>query len=114
MMESIYHLVLRSAWERPSEADYRADSLAQEGFLHCSFEHQVAWAANRFYAEAEDLLVLKIDPARLRSAWKVEPPLGKADTDEVFPHIYAPLNRDAVVAVRPMQRGQDGRWLFVP
>jgi len=27
-----------------------------------------------------------------------------------FPHIYGPLNLDAVVGVRPYHRGPDGLW----
>jgi uncharacterized protein (DUF952 family) len=31
-----------------------------------------------------------------------------------FPHIYGPLTIDAVVDVRPYERGADGRWPDVP
>jgi uncharacterized protein (DUF952 family) len=107
-MEAIYHLVPRPAWEgRPGE-DYRADSLATEGFIHCSYRHQVAWAANRFYADAADLIVLEIDPTKLASPLRVEPAAG----GEQFPHIHGPLNRAAVVAERPIGRGGDRRWVF--
>src|SRR5262245_29334741 len=105
-MEPIYHLVLRTNWEHAPGEAYRADSLVGEGFIHCSRAEQVAKSANRFYATANDLLVLQIDPGRLRSPLKEEP----AGSGELFPHIYGPINRDAVVAARPMQR-VDGQWV---
>jgi len=109
-MRPIYHLVTRSAWEQAPAEAYRAGSLASEGFIHCSYAEQVAWAANRFYAEAADLLVLQIDPGKLTSPLKAE----AAAHGEVFPHIYGPIDRAAVVAVLTLGRGGDGQWVFVP
>lgn len=107
-MRTIYHLVLRRVWEKNADLPYRADSLASEGFIHCSFAEQLAWAANRFYADAEDLLLLHVDPERLTSPLREEP----CETGEIFPHIYGPLNRDAVETVEALARGADGRWQF--
>ncbi|MBV9125789.1 MAG: DUF952 domain-containing protein [Planctomycetes bacterium] len=104
----IYHLVPKAVWEQVGAGPYRPASLASEGFIHCSHHHQVAWAANRFYAEEPELLVLDIDPDLLGSRVVDEP----GDTGEHFPHIYGPLERAAVTQVRPLQRGPDGRWTF--
>jgi uncharacterized protein (DUF952 family) len=87
-MERVYHLVSRSAWESQPDQDYRTDSLAIEGFIHCSFAAQAAWAANRFHTTTADLLVLEIDPARLISPLRVE----SAGTHGDFPHIFGPIN----------------------
>jgi uncharacterized protein (DUF952 family) len=107
-MRTIYHLVLRRVWEKNADRPYRADSLASEGFIHCSFDEQLAWVANRFYADAEDLLLLHIDVERLTSPLREEP----CETGEIFPHIHGPLNRDAVVKVEALERGAGGRWQF--
>ena len=107
-MPIIFHLVLRRVWEENLNQPYRAESLASEGFIHCSFAAQVAGSANRFYADARDLLVLHIDPGRLTSPLREE----LSGTGELFPHIHGPLNRDAVVTVQPLMRGADGRWQF--
>jgi uncharacterized protein (DUF952 family) len=107
-MPTIYHLVLRRLWEENADRPYRPESLAAEGFIHCSFAEQVARSANRFYAEAADLLLLHIDAQRLTSPLREE----AADNGEIFPHIYGPLNRDAVRKVEGMARGSDGRWQF--
>ena len=109
-MRPVYHLVLRSVWERDAGQPYRADSLATEGFIHCSFAEQVPNSANRFYADAVDLLLLTIDPARLTSPLREE----SAGDGSLYPHIYGPIDRDAVNATVPLIRGSDGRWIFQP
>jgi uncharacterized protein (DUF952 family) len=106
-MPHIYHLATPAAWERAAD-EYRADSLEGEGFIHCSFADQVAASANRYYAAAPELLLLHIDPERLASPLKTE----AAGSGELFPHIYGPVNRAAVVRIELMQRGPDGRWVF--
>jgi uncharacterized protein (DUF952 family) len=108
-MSRIYHLVTPAAWEL-SDVDYRPVSLAAEGFIHCSFAGQVAAAANRFYANADELALLHIDPDLLASPLRVEP----SGSGEEFPHVYGPLNRTAVVAVQKLERGADGLWRFDP
>ena len=107
-MRTVYHLVLRRVWEAQPDHPYRPDSLASEGFIHCSFAAQVAASANRFYAEAVDLSLLHIDAERLSSPLREE----ASGAGEIFPHIYGPLNRDAVVRVEALSRGPDGRWQF--
>lgn len=107
-MRKIYHLVTQSTWEQNTDQPYRPESLASEGFIHCSFADQVARSANRFYVDAVDLLVLHINAERLHGSLREE----ASDSGEVFPHIYGPLDRDAVVKVETLGRGSDGRWQF--
>lgn len=84
-----------------------AASLATEGFIHCSFAEQVAGSANRHYGEAAALWLLRIDPSRLQAPWKVE----ASSSGALFPHIYGPINREAVVEVTALQR-VGGQWVF--
>jgi uncharacterized protein (DUF952 family) len=107
-MRRIYHLVPRAVWEREPDLPYRADSLATEGFIHCSNADQAARSANRFFADAADLLVLHLDAGRLGDLLRDEP----AGDGELFPHVHGPLDRAAVLAVEPLRRGADGRWVF--
>jgi uncharacterized protein (DUF952 family) len=106
-MRRIYHLVRRDVWEANAGQPYRAASLETEGFIHCSNPNQVARSANRFYATEADLLVLAIDADRLGPLLKDEPAGA-----ELFPHIYAPLDRSLVLSVRPMTRDAESRWTF--
>lgn len=104
-MRHIYHLVSRASWNGGT-GDYRAVSLDTEGFIHCSNEGQVVRIANLFCSGVPDLCAVVVDTDRLTSPVKDEDP----GTGELFPHIYGPINRDAVVAVRRLERGPDGGW----
>ena len=107
-MRRVYHLITPEAWEKARGGLYRADSLAAEGFIHCSNADQVARSANRFYADAKQLFVLCLDADRLGPALRDEP----AADGEMFPHVYGPIDPVAVIEMCPMRRGDDGRWVF--
>ena len=98
----LHHLVGRDEWEGVGEGDYAPASLAHEGFIHLSTAAQLPRTAARFFAGRGDLLVVTVDEARLRAPLRFEP----VDGDE-FPHLYGPLNRDAVVDVRPWREWRD-------
>ena len=83
----IYHLARRSHWEAgQAEGAYRQSTvdwtLAEEGFIHCSFAEQVAATADRYYRDVEDVVLLTIDPAKTDAEVRVE---------KGFPHIYGPV-----------------------
>ena len=60
----------------------------------------------RYYkTSAEPWVVIYIDQDRVTS------PIRYDDPAEVFPHIYGPLNRDAIVAVKAIDRAADGTFL---
>ena len=93
---ALFHIVDRATWDRVrGGAEYRAASLEAEGFIHLSGDHQWLATVNRFFRGRSDLVLLVIDPDRLRAEVRYEP----ADGDH-FPHLYGPLNLDAVVEVR--------------
>jgi len=102
----IYHICSRSISQAASAAgEYRADSLAKEGFIHFSQRHQVLPVARAFYAGQPDLVVLVVDPALLKAELKYEDPIPPLPADSAakagsqFPHLYGPLNFDAVVDI---------------
>ena len=81
---------------------------AGEGFIHLTAEpERVAWVANAFYREVPDLLVLSVDETRLAAPVRFE-----RTPDGVFPHLYGPLERRAIVAIQPMPRNQTGDYEF--
>lgn len=99
-MEPLFHITTRTAWDCAQSArEYRPASLASEGFIHLSTEHQWRHTLNRFYRHEADLVILRIDPARLSVPVRFE----RAD-DEDFPHLYGPLETSAVIAVRDAPR----------
>ena len=90
----IYHIVLPEIWKQVrGERLYRHESLAAEGFIHCSYEGQLDGVIGRYYADQEELVILTIDPEKLSARLVAEPSTG----GEIYPHIYGPLNLTAVV-----------------
>jgi uncharacterized protein (DUF952 family) len=111
----IYHIATRADWERAgADGEYTRSSvdktLAEEGFIHASQASQVARTANRFYRDVPgDLVLLVIDPGLLRAEVRYEAVPG---AELPFPHIFGPMNVDAVIAVRPFTAGPDGTFAF--
>jgi uncharacterized protein (DUF952 family) len=104
----------------PAAEPYLPASYAVDGFIHCTLEAAVLLeVANIFYRQVTgDFLVLDIDPARLRAELRFEEPVPPAPPGSPlqgvrFPHIYGPLNRDAIVAVRTAVRAPVGRFIAV-
>ena len=107
----LYHLALAPEWERARHAGsyHRSTidrSLAEEGFIHCSFAEQVQATADRFYRGRDDVVLLRIDPHRLDAPVRVEVAPG---TGQAFPHVYGPIDVVAVEAADPVPVGAGGR-----
>lgn len=102
----ILHICARGAWR--SDELYRVDSLDAEGFIHCSDPGSVHLPANRFYADQDDLVLLEIDPAALDVPVRWEPGSPPIPDGPWFPHVYGPINPQAVVAVHDFPRNADG------
>jgi uncharacterized protein (DUF952 family) len=119
--ELIHHLVPAAEFAAtPAGQPYLPAAYAADGFIHCTRQPAVLLeVANRFYQGVPgDYLVLDIDPGRLTAELRDEAPLPPAPAGSplagvTFPHIYGPLNPEAIVAVRPVQRTPDGRFLQV-
>jgi glutathione S-transferase len=98
----LFHLAAVDEWQEgaPYLRSTPGVPLDEVGFVHCSFEAQVAGTAERYYAGRDDLVLLTIDPDRLTSPVRVE---------DGFPHVYGPIDADAVVAVEPWPPTSRGR-----
>jgi glutathione S-transferase len=113
-MSVIYHIATAPDWAQARrDGEYttstRGLTLAEQGFIHASTGEQVARVANLFYKGLPDLLVLVIDTDRVGPEIRYEHVPG---SDAPFPHIYGPLNVDAVIATRPLAAGPDGEFTF--
>lgn len=90
----IYHIIPAKDWENiRNETAVTSHSLEAEGFIHCSYDHQINGVLDRYFRNAEGVVILKIDIERLNSKLVVEP----STNDENFPHVYGKINMDAVV-----------------
>jgi len=106
----IYHMALRNDWERAEACgEYRGDTLESDGFIHCSTLQQVLPVANEWFHGRNGLLLLCIDPRKLQADLRFE-----ASPDEEFPHIYGPVNMDAVKRVIDFSPDESGRFTLPP
>ena len=88
----IYHIVLPDVWAAFDSGLYTHASLADEGFIHCSFAQQLDGVIERYYSDEKRVVVLEIESDRLMSRMIKEP----STNNEIYPHIYGPINRDAI------------------
>lgn len=109
--ERLYHLALVADWEtaRVGGSGYRTSTLGEDladvGFIHCSYGDQVRGVADRFYRGRDDVVLLTIDQTRLTSRVVEEP---ASSPGEEFPHVYGPVDLEAVVAVTTLALGPGG------
>jgi uncharacterized protein (DUF952 family) len=99
----IYHIAAGSDWESAEgTGEYTTSplgvTLAEQGFIHCSQAGQVATVAKKYYQNETGLVLLVIDADKVVSPVRYEAVPGEPDP---YPHVYGPLNPDAVVEVRP-------------
>ena len=92
----IYHIVTPEVWEKfKNEYEYEAESLASEGFIHCSYRNQLDDVLLRYYKNADKVLILHINLHYLTAKFIAEP----ATNREIYPHIYGKINKSAIVNV---------------
>lgn len=110
MSRPTFHLVPVAVWEATDPAaPYAAASLASEGFIHCTDGRAplLSTADRHFHDDPRDYLVLTIDLDRVRSPWRIDDDAG------IYPHVYGPIERDAVVGVASMERDASGRFVAI-
>lgn len=96
-MPIIYHVTTAAEWNTAKERGYyESSSLKSEGFIHCSEERQVAGVLERYFADQKGLVKLVIDTDLLKSRYVQE---WSPSTHDTFPHVYGPINREAVIDV---------------
>jgi uncharacterized protein (DUF952 family) len=103
-----FHLVARDWWDATdSTAALGAPSLADEGFIHCTDgAANMVETANRHYRDdPREFLVLTIDLDEVTSTWRTDDPGG------IYPHVFGPIDRSAIVAAVDAPREQDGTFL---
>jgi uncharacterized protein (DUF952 family) len=115
----ILHITSKSEWaDAQTRGEYIASSLNSEGFIHCSTERQVLHVANAFYRGRNDLVLLKLDEAKLKPGLKWEAPAGLPapgiSESDSFPHIFGPINLTAVASVVDFMPDSAGIFILPP
>jgi uncharacterized protein (DUF952 family)/ribosomal protein S18 acetylase RimI-like enzyme len=103
-MRTIFHITHKSDWETAQRnGRYEADTLKLEGFIHLSRPHQVLKVGDNLFKGKSDLLLLQVHQELVNSELKYE-----GEKDNLFPHIYGPLNLEAVIGVHEFRDSGDG------
>ena len=107
-MNLTYHLTERIHYETlDARSDYVPAAFGEDGYIHCTdAPEEMARIANLSYgSQRAGHFYLYIDKDRVRA------PVRYDDAERKYPHIYGPLNRDAIIAVRPAGRDAAGKFL---
>jgi len=93
-MAIIYHITTLPEWNAAKESgSYTSPSLNEEGFIHCSEDRQISGVLGRYFKGKHDLVKLVIETDKLTSPIYFD---WSPSIEDTFPHIYGPINLDAV------------------
>ena len=106
-MVTIFHIAPKEKWttSRP-RGQYSDESLQSEGFIHCSAAEQVVDTANKHFKGQSDLVLLSIDTSDIVSVIAYE----SSGSGEEYPHIFGPINHDAVREIIDFPASRDGTF----
>jgi len=108
--QMVLHIVSAAEWQRARQAgSYEPTSLGSGDFVHCSTPEQIIRVANANFRGKSGLVLLCINPKRLKAPVMYENLEGGTS---LFPHIYGPVNLEAVVEVLDFAPQQDGTFLL--
>ena len=96
-MAIIYHITSLAELNLAKETGfYTSPSLKAEGFIHCSEERQIQAVLSRYFKGEKELVKLVLDTNKLTSPLYFD---WSASVEDTFPHIYGPINLDAIQEV---------------
>jgi uncharacterized protein (DUF952 family) len=104
----IYHITSAGEARKAQKAgDYVPPAFDREGFIHCSYAHQVVAVANRIFRGRTDLVLLESDPAALDCTVVDENLEGGS---ELFPHVYGRLKMSTVKHIHDFPCDGEGKF----
>lgn len=110
-MPLLYHLVEPDYWKKFMDKDrYVSAGFEEEGFIHLSLREQVDGVLERFYQQADELLVLIVSEKPVRKHLKYEP---GGDVDELFPHLYQGIPIEAIEDIKMLKRNRERVWEWI-
>lgn len=104
----LFHITTKEDWKQYNKrGSYEPESLEEEGFIHCSTGEQVEETANRLFDDQDEILLLIIDGNMFREDIKYE---RIEDSGDKFPHLYCPLNTNAIIDKISVKAEDDGTF----
>ncbi len=105
-VEPLLHVAERDVFEASrTGTHYAPAAFAEEGFVHCCTDAQLAGVLQRYYRDRDDLVRLLLDADALDAPLRFEDTTGRG---EAFPHIYGPIPHAAVRAQRSIRTDAGG------
>ena len=114
---SILHLTTKRSWEEALPiGNYtistRNKTLAEVGFIHCSFPDQLEEVAGFVFAQCnEELVILHLDIKSLVENGVVVR-VEDGGNGQNYPHIYGPIPCELVDAVSPAFMNSEGKLII--
>ena len=100
----IYHIATQGEWDAQADGPtYVPARYRKDGFIHCSELQQLERVTDYNLRGRRDLLLLEIMPTRLQPETRYE-----QGGREKYPHIYGPINKDAIRRSVPVACNADG------
>jgi uncharacterized protein (DUF952 family) len=108
----IVHIAQGAEWDAAQPlGSYVPAGYAREGFIHMSTPDHAHLPANAMLSRQTGLVLLWIDAGRLTSELRYE---RITPDGEEFPHLYGPLNIDAVISVTQLEPWEPGSFKLPP
>ena len=107
---TLFHITTEEeAGDARRKGSYVSQTFEREGFIHCSYAHQVAATASRIFRGRRNLVLLQIDPEKVGCRIVEENLEGG---NELYPHIYGHLPMSAVEHIRAFPCDDAGLFTF--
>ena len=112
-MAKIFHIMDKTQWQQVKNKEYYVpESLNIDGFIHCSKADQVLEVANRLFKGKSNLVILKIREADIQNTLKYETPLETPQLSLKYPHVYGPLNTNAIEKAFDLHSDENGIFVL--
>ena len=96
----LLHVCTSTEWDECSASEcYQPYGFKDDGFIHCCLERQLAGVLERYFPGQKALRLLQIDDSKLKAEIKFE----RGPDNDDFPHVFGPINKDAIIAVRVLE-----------
>ena len=111
-MATIFHITQKEKWNRSRPSGhYTEKSLQSEGFIHCSTAEQLVDTANKHFKGQSGLVLLMINTNDITPVIAYE---ANTKNSETYPHIFGPINHEAIKEVIEFPVSNDGTFSIPP
>lgn len=98
-LSPMFHFATVADWEAAqARGHYLPARFADEGFIHCATEAQLAGVIERHLRGGGPRVRLRLDPQAVREILKWE---WSTSSHDLYPHLFAAIPLQAVVAAEP-------------